>query len=102
MSPELIGQLVLFVCFPLCAVVTILMWRAYHSGIVSKVLRRDLQVMAIITLGVFVFGLIFVNNDQPIPPLDVLTTKYITRYVWLGLGTIPALTWLWLRWRRGQ
>lgn len=101
MSPELIGQLVLKVCFPLCLGVSILMALTY-VGQSSKVLLRDLQVMVLITLGCLLFGLVFVNNDRLDPWLDLLTTKYITRYFWLGLGTIPALTWLWLRWRRGQ
>lgn len=99
MTPEFIGQLVLYVCTPFCLAVLVLMALTYRND-PNVVLRQNLQVMTIITLGVALFGLIFVNNDQPIPPLDVLTTKYITRYYWLAIGIIPALTWLLLRLRK--
>lgn len=39
-------------------------------------------------------GLIFVNNDRPIPPLSVEATKIITRSLTLVLAIVPAVAWL--------
>lgn len=102
MSPEFIADLVLLVGVPLCVLATFELWLTWRSDKTSKVLLRDLQVQFVILLAVFVFGLIFRNNDTLPPPLDTAATKLITRYVILGVALISSLTFLWLVWRRGR
>jgi hypothetical protein len=59
-----------------------------------RVLKERFIVSVITTVVVLTFGLIFVNNDQLVPPLDVDTTKLITRLAMLGIAIIPAASWI--------
>jgi len=60
-------------------------------------LFRERFASAVLAIVIaIVFGLIFINNDTLPPPIDIITTKIITRLSLLGLVTFPALIWLWL------
>ena len=89
-----LGLLVLVVGVPLNVVATYLLLRKYREARHLRVLRERVVVAVITTVSVLFFGLVFVNNDQPIPPLDVDTTKWITRSVMLALAVIPAASWI--------
>lgn len=97
--PVFLGLLTLVVGVPLNLVVTVLLWRRSVNAPDIKVLRERLVASCAVLLVVTVFGLIFVNNDQAIPPLDTDTTRLITRAAMLVVGLVPATYWLALYWR---
>lgn len=92
----ILGWLVLAIGVPLNLYVVLLLRRRARA-------RRDLGVLGeryltalCLGVGVLVFGLIFVNNDQLVPPLSVEVTKIITRSIFFVLAVVPAVAWLWL------
>lgn len=97
----LIGWATLIIAFPLGALAAALLYQAHRQAIEDlghplRVLRLQLVVEVVLTCLMLLFGLIFVNNDQVPPPLDVETTKYITRIAILLAGLIPTVMWLWI------
>lgn len=101
MSANVIATLVLVIGVPLNALVTVLLFRAWLANPGIRVLR-DRLIAALAVLGlVLVFGLVFVNNDTLPPPLDLATTKLVTRLTILAIAVIPACAWL-LLYRRGE
>lgn len=100
MNPKVIADLTLFVGVPLCVLTTFLLLRAYQADRSSRVMRRDLAEAFAVTVTVFVFALIFRNNDTlPFPPLDTDATKIVTRLFMMGLAFVASLTFLWLWWK---
>jgi hypothetical protein len=91
---EILGWVILIVCVPLNVVATFLLYKTYRQASHLRVLRERCIVAAITTLLVLVFGLIFVNNDQPFPPLNLAATKVLTRVVMLLMATVPAIGWI--------
>lgn len=96
--PNLLATLVLVVGVPLNLLVTALLWRHSRDHPHIHVLgERFIAALSVLVL-VVVFGLIFLNNDRLPPWLTTDVTKIITRFVLLGVATIPALYWLRLYW----
>lgn len=98
----LLALLTLFVGVPLNAVVTVMLLRESRRLPHLRVLRERFIAAAAVLLTTIVFGLIFVNNDQSLPPLDLVATKVITRVAMLVVGIVPAAYWLWLYLYRGK
>lgn len=93
---SLLAVLTVVVGIPLNLYVTFRLYRLYIAKPYLRVLRERVIVAVLVLLIVVVFGLIFLNNDQPIPPFDLATTKIVTRGAILALGIVPAAYWLWL------
>jgi hypothetical protein len=96
-----LALLVLLIGVPLNVLVTILLLRMWQKAPYLRVLRERFIVSFILTIVLLVFGLIFVNNDQEVPPISDVATKLITRVAMLVIAIIPAVTWL-LIYRRKQ
>jgi hypothetical protein len=62
----------------------------------NKVLKHDIVVAGCVILFIIVYGSIFVNNDQAVPPLSLAATKIITRVVALVIAYAPAGVWAWM------
>lgn len=88
--------------FPVSTLAALLSWKKVRQRPDLDVLKERAVTASIIAVGVLFFGLIFVNNDQLIPPFDVDTTKIVTRSAMLVLGIVPALLWLRLYWKYGR
>lgn len=86
-----LAWLTLAVGVPLNVVAALLLLKKSRQAPGLRVLRERFLVAVVTTVVVLFFGLIFVNNDQLVPPLDVDTTKWITRLAILGLATVPAV-----------
>jgi hypothetical protein len=102
-----LALLTLLVGVPLNVAAAYLLRRKSREAPHLRVLRERFVVSVITTIMVLVFGLIFVNNDQEVPPLNEVATKLITRFVMLGMAIIPAVSWLFIyralgRSRRGE
>lgn len=89
-----VGWMTLLVCVPLNIVNVVLLAKKLGERPDLAVLRERLRVAVVLLTVLFVFGLIFVNNDRPFPPLDVEMTKLITRSIMLVLGIVPAVGWI--------
>lgn len=74
--------------------VTILSYRKHHKAPYLRVLQERFITSLVLTVVILFFGLIFVNNDQEIPPLGLDATKLITRFAMLALAIIPAVGWI--------
>jgi hypothetical protein len=91
-----LAWLTLLVGVPINVMAMVLLFKKWRLAPQLRVLRERFIVSVVSTVAVLFFALIFVNNDQLVPPLDVDTTKLITRSVMLGLAVIPALGWLFI------
>jgi hypothetical protein len=91
-----LGLVILAVGVPLNVAATLLLLRESRRFPHLRVVKERGIASTISTVVVLFFGLIFVNNDQEIPPFDVDTTKLVTRIVMLGLAVIPAATWIYV------
>ena len=89
--PELLGLGVLIVGVPLNLYV-VMMLRRLRQEEPNPVLDVLLVLWVLVLIIAAIFGLIFVNNDTVPPPLDVLSTKIITRSIVLALVTVPAVS----------
>ena len=85
---------VLLVGVPLNVTVTILLMRKWRQAPSLRVLKERCIVSLVLTFVLLFFGVIFVNNDQTVPPIGLDATKVITRLAMLGLAIIPAVGWL--------
>lgn len=94
-----LGLVTLVIGVPLNVVASLLLLRKFRQARHLRVLRERVIVAVITTLMVLVFGLIFVNNDQEVPPLADAATKLITRIVMGVMAIVPALSWI-LMYRR--
>jgi hypothetical protein len=94
-APGILAALVQWVGVPLNLLVTVLLLRLARSS-PNPVVRERALAALVVLLNVIVFALIFWNNDQLVPPIDLAMTKLITRAQTLGLATLPALYWLYL------
>lgn len=94
MTANLLGMLVLVLGVPLNAVVVYMLWRRSSAFPRIRVLNERAVTASLLLLAVFVFGLIFVNNDTVPPPLPAEVTKWVTRSVFLLLAVVPAVYWL--------
>lgn len=81
---------------PLNVLVTVRLWSLSRAYPRIRVLRERALVALVVLLLVLVFGLIFLNNDFAVPPLDTTTTKFVTRGAVLTLAILPAVYWLYL------
>lgn len=91
---HVLAVLVLFVGVPLNVLVTYMLWKRSQMAPDLKVLRERFIVATAVLVMVFVFGLIFLNNDHLPPFLTTDVTKVITRFVMLGIAVVPATYWL--------
>lgn len=89
-----LGLATLLVGFPLSVIAAFLLWKTSKRAPTLRVLRERYITAVITAVLVGIFGLIFVNNDQPIPPLSLDATKIITRGVMLVMAIVPAVMWL--------
>lgn len=89
-----LGLINLVIGVPLNVVATFLLWKKSREVPKLRVLRERFIVAVITTILVLVFGLIFVNNDQVVPPLSEVATKYITRIVMAAMAIVPAAGWV--------
>lgn len=92
---QILGILTPTVGVPLLALASLVLWRTvrkYHN----PVTRVQAIGVNVVLLHAFVFGLIFLNNDQPVPWLDLATTKIITRGIEFVEAVVVAVTVLWL------
>lgn len=94
MIPTLFALVVLFVGVPLNLYVAIRLRRLARTMPRNSVLRERSYVALAILLVSAVFGLIFLNNDLPNPPLAFDATKWSTRAAMVVLTVGPALYWL--------
>lgn len=81
---------------PLNVIAACFLLRMTHKAPHLRVLRERFITAVAITLVVLFFGVIFVNNDQTVPPIGVDATKVITRAAMLGLALVSAGGWLWI------
>lgn len=91
-----LAWLTLLVAFPVCVIASLLLRKkvlqAPHLGVLGERYRTAIYV----TFVTLFFGLIFVHNDMEEPPLDLDTTKWITRLAILALSLFSAGGWIWL------
>ena len=73
-----------------------LLWRVSGQAPRNAILRERAVTATAVAGLVTVFGLIFLNNDQPIPPLDLAATKIVTRATVLVAALVTSVYWLWL------
>lgn len=99
---EVLAWLTLVVAFPLCLVAAYRLRKRVLKAPRLGVLGERYRTAIYVTGVVLFFGLIFVNNDQAVPPLDLDTTKWVTRLTILGLALFSAGGLLWLDWRLGR
>lgn len=97
-----LAWLTLLVGFPLCAFTTLRLRKRSRRSPHLRVLWERYIVMAAITFVVLFYGLIFVNNDQAVPPLSLETTKLLTRTVMFSLALISAIGWLYINRKFGR
>lgn len=95
MIPTVLAVLVVLVALPLNWFVTLKLWRLARLAPEIGVLRERALVALALALIVTVFAVIFLNNEMPVPLLDVEATRIITRSAMLALS-LPALYWLFL------
>jgi hypothetical protein len=81
-------------CVPLNVVATLLLLKTSRKAPSLRVLKERYIVAAITTFVVLFFALVFVNNDQTVPPLSLQTTKVVTRIAMIAMGTVPAVGWI--------
>jgi hypothetical protein len=91
---EVLAWVTLLVAVPLCVVATLLLLKKARQAPYLRVLRERYHVSGATTFLVLFFALIFVNNDQPIPPLSLDTTKIITRVAMLSFALVSAVGWI--------
>jgi hypothetical protein len=91
---DVLAWVTLVVCVPLNVAATLLLLKTSRKAPSLRVLRERYIVAAITTFVVLFFALIFVNNDQTIPPLSIDTTKIVTRIAMIAMGTVPAVGWI--------
>lgn len=81
---------------PLNLYVTARLWSLWLGDRRNAVLRERAIAALIVLITVFVFGLIFLNNDLPVAPVSFDDTKIVTRLAILGLAVVPGCYWLYL------
>jgi hypothetical protein len=91
---DVLAWVTLVSCVPLNVVATLLLLKSSRKAPALRVLRERYIVAAITTVVVLFFALVFVNNDQDVPPLSLETTKIITRIAMIVMGTVPAVGWI--------
>lgn len=97
-----LAWLTLFVGVPVNVLAAVLLLRHSRAARHLRVLRERFIVSVVTTFVVLFFGLIFVNNDQELPPLSLDATKWITRLAMLGMALIPACVWLFIYFRSAK
>lgn len=89
-----LGLAVLVVGAPLNVLAAWLLLQKSRQAPHLRVLRERYTLAVITTLLVIIFGVIFVNNDQDVPPLADTATKLITRALMLVMAVVPAASWI--------
>lgn len=90
----------LLLAVPISAIVAYLLYHQWRQAPKLRFLReRFVSAVALTVLWLF-FGLIFVNNDQTIPPINLDATKILTRAVLLIVSLVSSSVWLWAYWSR--
>lgn len=88
----------LAVAFPLNAVAAFLLLKKSRQRPDLDILKERFITAVATTLLVLFFGMVFVNNDQTVPPLGLDTTKWITRGVLLAVALVVGGGWLRIWW----
>lgn len=92
---EFLAWATLLVAVPLNVFAAVTLRRAWREKRDQQMLKERYVVAVVTTLVVLFFGVIFVNNDQTIPPIGVEATKVVTRAAMLWLSLVLAGGWLW-------
>jgi hypothetical protein len=92
---NLLAAVVVLVVLPINAYVTLKLWRLHRARMDLRALRERGIVSTALTLVMAVFAVVFLNNDQAVPPLSVEQTRIATRLAMVAL-VFPAAYWLWL------
>lgn len=93
---SLLTLLVVWVALPLTWFASWRLWLLHRRRMELKVLRERGIAMTMLALLVTVFAVVFINNDFEVPPLDVATTRILTRGALFLFSVVPACYWLWL------
>lgn len=95
-TTAVLAWLTLLVGVPLNALAAALLLKQWRAAPHLRVLRERFVVAVAVTFLVLFFGIIFVNNDQTIPPVSVDATKLITRTAMLAVALVVGVGWLWV------
>lgn len=89
-----LAVLVAVVAVPLNWYVTVKLWRLSRTRPALRVLRERAIVAFALALIATGFALVVLNNEQAPPPLNLDSTKIVSRTLILATSVIPALWWL--------
>ena len=92
----ILAGLTVFVAMPLSWYVAWRLWRLSRGYRANRVIRQQAIAAVALALIVTLFAIVFINNDQQVPPLTPAQTRVMTRGALLLLSVIPALYWLYL------
>lgn len=99
---EVLAWATFLVGVPLCAVTTFFLRKASREKPYLRYLRERYLVSIGAVVIVLFFSLIFINNDQAVPPLSLDTTKIITRLAMFGFAVVTSAGFIWLYKGRGK
>lgn len=91
-----LAWLTVLVAVPLCGVASWFLLKKSREAPNLRVLRERFLVSVVTMFVVLFFGVIFVNNDQTVPPISLDATKLITRSAILVLALVQAGGWIWI------
>jgi hypothetical protein len=97
----ILAILTLAVALPLTWYVAFRLWRLSRLAPKIAVLRERAIAMLALALTVTVFALVFLNNEQKAPLLDLATTRVLTRGSLFVLSVVPAFYW-WFLYRKAD
>lgn len=93
--PAVLAYAVVLFALPVNWYVAYRLWRLSRSSPELRVLADRAIAAFFLAVIVSVFAVVFINNDIIPPPMDVYTTRILTRGAILSL-VVPALYWLYL------
>lgn len=92
---------VVLVAAPLSWIVFLMLRRQTRHLPGNKVLRAQAWASFSLAVIVTVFAIVFVNNEQAVPPLDLEATRILTRGALLLVSVASSLYWIRLYRNRG-
>lgn len=89
-----LAWLTLLVGVPLNVLASYLLFRQWRRAPHLRVLKERFIFAVAVTFLVALFAVVFVNNDQVPPPINLASTKILTRAAMLTVALVGAVGWL--------
>ena len=91
-----LAVLVVIVAAPLAWIVAFMLWELSRADRLrtNRVIRAQAWAAVGLAVIVTVFAVVFVNNEQAIPPLDPDQTRILTRGVLLLVSVASSVYWI--------